>query len=64
MVSFAVMIGGVAGSLLVPRLAEADRTTVGFLAAGGALVVLALISLRLPTPVPAAGGAQRSNAVG
>lgn len=66
-VSFAVMIGGVAGSLLVPRLAEATSATVGFLAAAGALVGLALISLRLPTPptaVPAAGGAQRSNAVG
>ena len=68
-VSFALMIGGVAGSLLVPRLAEATSATVAFLATAGVLVGLALLSLRLPTPVPAAGvpeagEVQRSNAVG
>jgi sugar phosphate permease len=69
--SFAMMIGGVGGSLLVPRLAEASSSTAAFLAAAAVLVGIALVSLRLPTPTPglaagapAAGEPQRSKAVG
>lgn len=77
--SFATQIGGVAGSLLIPQLAEATSPTVGFGAIVTALLVIGVISLGLqvpagtPTPMEApldmearldGDGIQRSNAVG
>lgn len=47
--SFALMIGVVAGSLLVPRLAEATSLSVAFWAAAAPLLLAGLLSLRLPT---------------
>jgi MFS family permease len=70
--SFVLQTGAVAGSLLVPRLAEATSPTVGFTAMAAALVLSGLISLRLhariaerPSAEPVAGfEIQASNAVG
>jgi hypothetical protein len=71
--SFALQIGGVAGSLLVSRLAEATNATVAFGAVAAALLLIGVISLGLrapagtPGPAPTtveAETAQRSNAVG
>jgi MFS family permease len=45
--SFALMLGGMLGSLLLPRLAEAAGIPVAFLAAAGALVLMAVASLWL-----------------
>lgn len=51
--SFALMLGGITGSLLIPALAEATSFTGAFLAAAGALLVACLLSLRLPPgPIP------------
>ena len=47
--SFALMIGVVAGSLLVPRLAEATSLSVAFWAAAAPLLLAGLLSLRLPS---------------
>jgi predicted MFS family arabinose efflux permease len=47
--SFAMQIGGVTGSLLVTRLADATNTTVGLGAAVAALLLVGVISLRLPS---------------
>lgn len=47
--SFALMIGVVAGSLLVPRLAEATSLSVAFWAAAAPLLLAGLVSLRLPS---------------
>jgi MFS family permease len=48
-VSLAGQIGGVAGSLLITRLADATSTTVGLGAAAMALLVIAALSVRLPS---------------
>ncbi|MGY1641457.1 MFS transporter [Geodermatophilus sp. SYSU D00703] len=45
--SLALMVGGLGGSLLVPRLAEAAGVPAGFWAAAGALLLIALVSLGL-----------------
>jgi len=47
--SFALMIGVAAGSLLVPRLAEATSLSVAFWAAAAPLLLAGLLSLRLPS---------------
>lgn len=47
--SFALMIGGVAGSLLVPRLAEATSLSIAFWAAAAPLLLAGLLSLHLPS---------------
>jgi len=47
--SFALMIGVVAGSLLVPRLAEATSLSVALWAAAAPLLLAGLLSLRLPS---------------
>lgn len=57
--SLALQLGGVAGSLLVPRLAEATSVPAGFGVAAGALLLIAAAGLRLPTPAapaPVAAG--------
>ncbi|MGY1688625.1 MFS transporter [Geodermatophilus sp. SYSU D01105] len=48
--SLALMVGGLAGSLLVTRLAEAAGVPAGFWAAAGAALVIALVSLGLRAP--------------
>ena len=48
--SLAVQLGGITGDLLVPRLAEAAGTAEAFAAAGGVLLVMAALSLRLRAP--------------
>ena len=56
--SFALMLGGVLGSLLVPRLAEAAGYPAGFLAGAGALLLIAGVSLGLrPSRDPVAAAA-------
>ncbi len=45
--SLALMAGALGGSLLVPRLVEAAGIPAGFWAAAGALLLVALVSLRL-----------------
>jgi MFS family permease len=68
--SFALMLGGMLGSLLIPRLAEAAGYPAGFLAGAAALVLLGVVSLGLRPSRPAvrddelAPRAQASNAVG
>ena len=46
--SFALMLGGITGSLLLPLLTELTSLTTGFAAAGVLLLVSAGLSLRLP----------------
>jgi hypothetical protein len=46
--SFAVMLGGITGSLTLPVLTEWTSLSVGFAAAGVLLLVSAALSLRLP----------------
>jgi Major Facilitator Superfamily len=48
--SLALMVGGLGGSLLVPRLAEAAGVPAGFWAAAGAVLLIALVSLGLRPP--------------
>ncbi len=55
--SLALMSGALLGSLLLPRLTGEDGTTAGFLAAGGALLLVAGVSLGLRTRTPAGAGA-------
>jgi MFS family permease len=61
--SFALMVGGGLGSLLVPRLAEAAGNPAGFLAGAGALLLVVVVSLGLrpragdPAPVAPVGTA-------
>jgi MFS family permease len=68
--SLALMLGGMLGSLLLPRLAEVAGNPAGFLAAAGGLVLMAAASLWLRparTTGPAAEPTpevQASNAVG
>jgi sugar phosphate permease len=68
--SFALMLGGMLGSLLIPRLAEAAGYPAGFLAGAAALVLLGLVSLGLRPSRPAVlddepvPEVQASNAVG
>jgi MFS family permease len=55
--SLALMLGGMLGSLLLPRLVEATTLSAGFLAAAGALLLIAVVSTGLrpsTTPAPAA----------
>jgi MFS family permease len=47
--SLALMLGGLCGSLLVPRLAEAAGVPAGFWAAAGAALLVGLVSLGLRT---------------
>ena len=49
--SFALMLGGIAGSLLLPPLTELTSLTTGFAAAAVLLLASAGLSLRLPTGV-------------
>ena len=46
--SFALMLGGITGSLLLPLLTDLTSLTIGFAAAGVLLLVSAALSLRLP----------------
>lgn len=65
--SLALMLGGMLGSLLLPRLAEAAGNPAAFLAAAGALLLIAVVSFGLrprPTPAVQVPVAQASNAVG
>jgi MFS family permease len=68
--SLALMLGGMLGSLLIPRLAEAAGYPAGFLAGAAALALIAVVSLGLrpARPAPADGeqlpSVQASNAVG
>jgi hypothetical protein len=62
------MLGGMLGSLLVPRLAEAAGYPAGFLAGAAALVVLGVVSLGLrpsragePLEQPAASDTQATD---
>ena len=48
--SLALALGGITGSLLLPRLAERTSTATAFAAVAAALVVAAGLSLRLPSP--------------
>lgn len=65
--SLALMLGGVLGSLTVPRLADGAGLPAGLLAAAGAMLLVALVSVGLrsrpevedPGPEAAAGGASR-----
>jgi predicted MFS family arabinose efflux permease len=50
--SFAVMLGGITGSLTLPLLTDWTSLSVGFAAAGVLLVVSAALSLRLPDATP------------
>jgi MFS family permease len=52
--SLALMLGGMLGSLLLPRLAEVAGNPAGFLAAAAALVLMAVASLWLRPSRPAA----------
>lgn len=49
--SFSMQIGGVAGSLLISRIAQATSATAGLAIAAAALLLIGLISLRLPSEV-------------
>ncbi len=65
--SLALMLGGMLGSLLIPRLAEAAGYPVGFLAGAAALLLLGVASLGLRPTRPATEPqpeVQASNAVG
>jgi MFS family permease len=68
--SLALMLGGMLGSLLIPRLAESAGYPAGFLAGAAALALIAVASLGLRPahPAPADGeqlpSVQASNAVG
>ena len=55
--SFALMLGGITGSLSLPLLTEWTSLSTGFAAAGGLLLVSAALSLRLPASPPTAGPA-------
>ena len=67
--SLALMLGGLLGNLLHPRIAEAFGYPAAFLAAAAFLLLIAVVSIGLPSarrrtdaqPVP---DAQASNAVG
>jgi MFS family permease len=66
--SLALMLGGMLGSLLVPRLAEAAGYPAGFLAGAAALVLLGVVSLGLrpsragePLEQPAASDTQATD---
>ncbi|HEX2075528.1 MAG TPA: MFS transporter [Geodermatophilus sp.] len=62
--SLALMVGGLGGSLLVPRLAEAAGNPAGFAAGGVALLLIALISVGLrprTTPDRGAGTSDRAS---
>jgi MFS family permease len=48
--SFALMLGGITGSLLLPVLAQRTSLTTGFAATALLLLVSAALSLRLPRP--------------
>jgi len=48
--SFALMLGGITGSLTLPLLTDWTSLAVGFAAAGVLLLVSAALSLRLPPP--------------
>jgi MFS family permease len=65
--SLALMLGGMLGSLLLPKLAEVAGNPAGFLAAAGGLLLMAVASLWLRPTRPAAPEAeaavQASNAV-
>jgi hypothetical protein len=50
--SFALMLGGITGSLLLPLLTEVTSLTIGFASAGALLLVSAALSLRLPDATP------------
>ena len=50
--SFAVMLGGITGSLTLPLLTDWTSLSVGFAAAAVLLVVSAVLSLRLPDATP------------
>jgi hypothetical protein len=50
--SFALMLGGITGSLLLPLLTELTSLTIGFASAGALLLVSAALSLRLPAATP------------
>ena len=50
--SFAVMLGGITGSLTLPLLTDWTSLSVGFAAAGVLLLVSAALSLRLPSDSP------------
>ncbi len=50
--SFAVMLGGITGSLALPLLTDWTSLSVGFAAAGVLLLVSAVLSLRLPNGSP------------
>ncbi len=65
--SFALMLGGGLGSLLIPRLAEVSGNAAGFLAGAGALAVIAVVSLGLrpqPARIAQEPVGRASNAVG
>jgi hypothetical protein len=66
--SLALMLGGMLGSLLIPRLAEAAGYPAGFLAGAAALVLLGVVSIGLraarSAPAPAELTVQASKAVG
>ena len=49
--SFSMQIGGVAGSLLISRIAQATSATAGLAMAAAALLLIGLVSLRLPSEV-------------
>ena len=59
--SLALMLGGMLGSLLVPRLAEAAGYPVGFLAGAAALLLIAAVSVGLR---PAGTAARAARQVG
>ena len=61
----ALMLGGIVGSLLHPRLAEVAGNGAGLLAAAAGLLLIALVSLRLsPTPGDRISGQVRVPASG
>jgi len=53
--SFALMLGGITGSIALPLLTDATSLPVGFATAGVLLLVLAALSARLPATGRAAG---------
>jgi hypothetical protein len=57
--SFALMLGGGLGSLLLPRLADAAGLPAGFLAGAAALLLIAVVSLGLRSGEPRSGAARR-----
>jgi len=50
--SFALMLGGITGSLSLPLLTDWTTLSTGFAAAGGLLLVSAALSIRLPPASP------------